>query len=372
MKKVLVIAGTRPEAVKMAPVVHALRRRPEDFVTQLCSTGQHKQMLEQTFADFGIAPDVALNVMTGNQTLATLSARLFEALDALLADLAPDVALVQGDTTTVQVASLCAFYRGIAVGHVEAGLRTWNALAPFPEELNRRVTGLVARWHYAPTTLARDNLLLERVPPESIVVSGNTVVDALLMTLEAARRERPALPPRVEAAIAEGRQIVLVTGHRRESFGEGLKHICAALVAVARSMPQARIVYPVHLNPNVQGPVRALLGAEPNIFLEAPLPYKSFVRLMDSCTIILTDSGGIQEEGPTLNKPVLIMRSVTERPEGVDAGVNMLVGTDADAIVAATLDLLRRPEAIAGMASRDNPYGDGKAAQRIVEHLARQ
>lgn len=372
MKKVLVIAGTRPEAVKMAPVIHALRDRPADFAVRLCSTGQHRQMLEQTFADFGLAPDVALNVMTGNQTLSMLSARLFEAVDTLLADAAPDVVLVQGDTTTVQVASLCAFYRGIAVGHVEAGLRTWNILSPFPEELNRRVTGLVARWHYAPTDLARQNLLLERVPEQAITVCGNTVVDALLMTLQSVRRDPPALPPRVEAAIAEGRQIVLVTGHRRESFGDGLRHICAALVEVARSMPQARIVYPVHLNPNVQGPVHELLGTEPNIFLEDPQPYRTFVRLMDSCTIILTDSGGIQEEGPSLNKPVLIMRDATERPEGVDAGVNMLVGTSAKAIVPATLDLLRHPEAIASMAARENPYGDGKAAQRIAEHLARQ
>lgn len=362
----------RAEAVKMAPVVHALRSRPADFVVQVCATGQHKQMLEQTFADFGIAPDVSLDVMTGNQTLATLSARLFEAVDALLAEAAPDVVLVQGDTTTVQVAALCAFYRGIAVGHVEAGLRTGDMLAPFPEELNRRVTGLVARWHYAPTALARDNLLREHVPAESIVLTGNTVVDALLMALQGVRRERPALPPRVEAAVAENRQIVLVTGHRRESFGQGFEHICAALVAVARRMPQARIVYPVHLNPNVHGPVHAMLGAEPNIFLEDPLPYRTFVRLMDNCEIILTDSGGIQEEGPTLGKPVLIMRKVTERPEGVSAGVNLLVGTDAETIAATTLDLLQQPEAIANMAARDNPYGDGKAAQRIVEHLARQ
>lgn len=372
MKKILVIAGTRPEAVKMAPVIHALRSRPADFAVQLCSTGQHRQMLEQTFADFGLVPDVALNVMSGNQTLPMLSARLFEAVDALLADTAPDVVLVQGDTTTVQVASLCAFYRGIAVGHVEAGLRTWNLLSPFPEELNRRVTSLVARWHFAPTYLARDNLLLERVPAQAITVCGNTVVDALYMTLESVRREPPALPPRVEAAIAEGRQIVLVTGHRRESFGEGLRNICAALIQVARCMPRARIVYPVHLNPNVQGPVHELLGAEPNIFLEDPLPYKAFVRLMDSCTIILTDSGGIQEEGPSLNKPVLIMRSTTERPEGVDAGVNMLVGTSAETIVTATLDLLQHAESIARMAARENPYGDGEAAPRIAEHLARQ
>lgn len=370
MKNILVIAGTRPEAIKMAPVVRALQDRSDQFTVQLCYSGQHQQMLEQTFADFNLTPDVALQVMTGGQTLASLSGRLFDAVDALLSKLSPDIVLVQGDTTSVQVSSLCAFYRGIPVGHVEAGLRTGSVYEPFPEELNRRITGLVARWHYAPTARARANLLKEGVDPENILVTGNTVVDALLMAREVIRCDPPALPARVETALAERRQIVLVTGHRRESFGEGLKNICAALATIAKAMPDARIIYPVHLNPNVREPVRAMLGAIPNIFLEDPLPYKAFVRLMDGCTLILSDSGGIQEEGPSLKKPVLIMRAVTERPEGVEAGVNILVGTDSRNIEKHTLGLLKNPDALVRMAEHENPYGDGKAAQRICDHLA--
>lgn len=370
MKNILVIAGTRPEAIKMAPVVRALRARPDEFTVQLCSSGQHQQMLEQTLADFNLKPDIALQVMTGGQTLASLSGRLFDAVDALLVKLVPDIVLVQGDTTTVQVSSLCAFYRGIPVGHVEAGLRTGNIQEPFPEELNRRITGLLASWHYAPTTMAREHLLAEGVDPQSILVTGNTVVDALLMAQEGIQCNPPALSSRVETALAEHCQIVLVTGHRRESFGEGLKNICAALRIVAETMPEARIIYPVHLNPNVREPVYAMLGSVPNIFLEDPLPYKAFVRLMEGCTLILSDSGGIQEEGPSLKKPVLIMRAVTERPEGVEAGVNLLVGTDTKNIAKHTLELLQSPTALARMAERENPYGDGKAAERICRHLA--
>lgn len=371
MKNILVIAGTRPEAVKMAPVVYELRRRSGEFGVHLCAAGQHRQMLEQTFADFGLTPDSSLDVMTGGQSLASLSARLFGAVDALLERLAPHAVLVQGDTTTVQVSALSAFYRGIPVGHVEAGLRTWDCRAPFPEEANRRIVGLVARWHYAPTGLARDNLLVERVRPQDILVTGNTVVDALLMTREAVRRDPPPLPARVEEALAR-HPVILVTGHRRESFGPGLERICAALAAIAAAAPRARIVYPVHLNPRVRGPVTALLGAIPNIFLEEPLPYRAFVRLMEGCSLILTDSGGIQEEGPSLGKPVLIMRDVTERPEGVEAGVNVLVGTDAENIRAQTLRLLDDPQAVALMAATRNPYGDGMAATRIADHLAAQ
>lgn len=371
MKNILVIAGTRPEAVKMAPVVYELRRRSGEFGVHLCAAGQHRQMLEQTFADFGLTPDSSLDVMTGGQSLASLSARLFGAVDALLERLAPHAVLVQGDTTTVQVSALSAFYRRIPVGHVEAGLRTWDCRVPFPEEANRRIVGLVARWHYAPTGLARDNLLAERVRPQDILVTGNTVVDALLMTREAVRRDPPPLPARVEEALAR-HPVILVTGHRRESFGPGFERICAALAAIAAAAPRARIVYPVHLNPRVRSPVTALLGAIPNIFLEEPLPYRAFVRLMEGCSLILTDSGGIQEEGPSLGKPVLIMRDVTERPEGVEAGVNVLVGTDAENIRAQTLRLLDDPQAVALMAATRNPYGDGMAATRIADHLAAQ
>ncbi len=366
------MVGTRPEAIKMAPVVHALRYRPADFSVTLCSTGQHRQMLSQALADFDLMPDISLELMTVNQSLASLSARLFESLDSLLSKITPDILLVQGDTTTVQVAALCAFYRHIPVGHVEAGLRTGNLAAPFPEELNRRVAGLVARWHYAPTEAARQNLLAEHVDPQSVLVTGNTVVDALLMALDKVRRMPPPLPPRTEAALREKRQIVLVTGHRRENFGEGFRNICAALAAIGREMPEARIIYPVHLNPNVRETVFSSLSGIDNIVLEDPLPYLSFVRLMDACTLILTDSGGIQEEGPTLGKPVLIMRTVTERPEGVVAGVNKLVGVERDSIAEETLALLRNPVRIDAMARRTNPYGDGHAAQRIATHLANQ
>lgn len=369
MKKVLVIAGTRPEAVKLAPVVHELRRRPDDFEVHFCSSGQHQTMLEQTLADFGLKPDFSLHVMTGNQSLAGLSARLFAEVDNLLDTLAPDVVLVQGDTTTVQVSALSAFYRRIPVGHVEAGLRTWNLDSPFPEELNRRVVGLTARWHYAPTELARQNLLAERIRPESIIVTGNTVIDALLMTLDAIRRHPPALPPPIEAALAQNSPVILVTGHRRESFGDGFRRICAALKKIALALPHVRIIYPVHLNPHVHSPVFGLLGDVPNILLEAPLPYTSFVRLMDACTLILTDSGGIQEEGPSLNKPVLIMRDATERPEGIEAGVNKLVGTDTQHIIGEVVGLISNPSSIAKMLESANPYGDGKAAKRIADHL---
>ena len=372
MKKVLVIAGTRPEAVKLAPVVHELRRWPEDFVVHLCSSGQHQTMLEQTLADFDLRPDSSLKVMTGNQTLSGLSARLFAEVDNVLDVLSPDVVIVQGDTTTVQVSALCAFYRRIPVGHVEAGLRTWNLGSPFPEELNRRVVGLAARWHYAPTELARQNLLAERIRSEDVLVTGNTVIDALYMTLDDVRRHPPLLPPRIEAALAQEGPVILVTGHRRESFGDGFMRICAALKRIAVVLPHVRIIYPVHLNPNVHAPVSEMLGDVPNIYLEDPFPYKAFVRLMDASTLILTDSGGIQEEGPSLNKPVLIMRDTTERPEGIEAGVNLLVGTDTQRIFDEVAGLVCNPEHIAKMQETANPYGDGNAAQRIAAHLRMQ
>ncbi|MDY0226076.1 MAG: UDP-N-acetylglucosamine 2-epimerase (non-hydrolyzing) [Desulfomicrobium apsheronum] len=372
MKKVLIIVGTRPEAIKMAPVVHALRQRPKDFTVHLCSSGQHQQMLEQTFADFNLKPDSSLDVMTNNQSLAMLSANLFIAVDDLLQKIAPDVVLVQGDTTTAQVSALCAFYKGIFVGHVEAGLRTWDKLSPFPEEINRRIIGLVAQWHYAPTHMSLQNLLTEHINSDSILVTGNTAVDALLMVIESARSNPPLLPSRVKSALDEGRPLILITGHRRESFGRRLRNICMALAEIANAAPQARIVYPVHLNPNVREPVYSMLGTHPNIFLLDPQPYKSFVYLMDKSTLILTDSGGIQEEGPYLNKPVLIMRDVTERPEGINTGSNRLVGTNVASIVRESLSILREPKNTKKNADTDNPYGDGKAAQRIAKHLASQ
>ena len=370
MKKIVLFIGTRPEAIKMVPVLWALRRWSSEFGITLCSTGQHRQLLDQALADFDVRPDHDLGVMSQNQTLSGLSARLFTAVDGFLEELAPDMVLVQGDTTTVQVASMCAFYRGIPVGHVEAGLRSGNMAAPFPEELNRRVTTLVAARHFAPTELARRNLLAEGVAADQIQVTGNTVIDSLLWTSRRNRSDPPPLPPRVEEAIATGREIVVITGHRRESFGEGFCNVVAALRQLAHMFPHALFVYPVHLNLHVRGAVSTELDGIANMLLIEPLTYRPFVRLMDASAIILTDSGGIQEEGPSLGKPVLIMRHVTERPEGVEAGVNELVGTDVDSIVSATARLLADPGCRAAYARKDNPYGDGMAAERIAQCVA--
>lgn len=369
MKKILVLAGTRPEAIKMVPVVRALQAMDDVFAVTLCASGQHKEMLAQAFADFDLAPDLDLGVMAPSQTLAGLSARLFAAVDDLLARETPDALLVQGDTTTAQVAALAAFYRRIPVGHVEAGLRSHDLEAPFPEELNRRIISMVGRWHFAPTPLARQNLLDEKVPAASIHVTGNTVVDALLEMRGRIAKDPPALPPRIEALMAARAPIVLVTGHRRESFGQGFENICEGLRRLAERHPDVSFVYPVHLNPRVGEIVRARLGHIANVVLEAPLSYKPFVRLMDASRLLLTDSGGLQEEGPSLGKPVLIMRKTTERPEGVIAGVNALVGADADAIFAGVHRLLSDPAAYASMAQAKNPYGDGTAGTQIAAIL---
>lgn len=368
-KKVVVFAGTRPEAIKVISVVQALRAAPDDFDVCLCSVGQHREMLMQAFADFGVTPDASLDVMSQNQSLAGLSARLFTAIDEFLAAQSPDIILVQGDTMTVQVAALTAFYRRIRVGHIEAGLRSHDMAAPFPEELNRRVASLVTDVHFAPTELSKKNLLAEQVPADRIFVTGNTVVDALYLMLERLKHEHVALPERVEAALAEGRRIVLVTGHRRESFGPGFENICTALRKIAEAHPDVRIVYPVHMNPKVREVVNRVLSGQAGIYLEEPLTYKPFQRLMAASHIILTDSGGIQEEGPALGKPVLVMRDVTERPEGVESGVNKLVGTDVDTIVRETARLLDDAAAYQAMSAGKNPFGDGTAGAQIVAIL---
>jgi UDP-N-acetylglucosamine 2-epimerase len=326
-------------------------------------------MLMQAFADFGVTPDASLDVMSQNQSLAGLSARLFTAIDEFLAAQSPDIILVQGDTMTVQVAALTAFYRRIRVGHIEAGLRSHDMAAPFPEELNRRVASLVTDVHFAPTELSKKNLLAEQVPADRIFVTGNTVVDALYLMLERLKHEHVALPERVEAALAEGRRIVLVTGHRRESFGPGFENICTALRKIAEAHPDVRIVYPVHMNPKVREVVNRVLSGQAGIYLEEPLTYKPFQRLMAASHIILTDSGGIQEEGPALGKPVLVMRDVTERPEGVESGVNKLVGTDVDTIVRETARLLDDAAAYQAMSAGRNPFGDGTAGAQIVAIL---
>lgn len=369
MKKVLVFAGTRPEAIKMVPVVRALRALPDVFAITLCASGQHKEMLIQAFADFELAPDIDLGVMEPSQTLASLSARLFSAIDALLERQKPDAILVQGDTTTAEVAALCAFYRRIPVGHVEAGLRSHDLAAPFPEEMNRRLISMVGTWHFAPTELSRRNLLDEKVSPSSIFVTGNTVIDALLEMRERVRRVAPPLPPRIESLAAERRTIVLITGHRRESFGQGFENICEALRRLAERHGDVAFVYPVHLNPAVATIVHARLAGIGNVYLEAPLPYKPFVRLMEASRVLLTDSGGLQEEGPALGKPVLIMRATTERPEGVEAGVNRLVGTDPDRIVEGVDLMLGDGDAYARAANAKNPFGDGTAGRQIAAIL---
>ena len=367
--RVLSVFGTRPEAVKMAPVIKALEANP-DIDSRVCVTAQHRQMLDQVLDLFEIKPDYDLNLMRPNQSLAGLTAEVMENLDPVLADEHPDWVLVQGDTTTVMTAALAAFYRKIRVGHVEAGLRTGDKRQPFPEEINRRIAGTIADLHFAPTELARQNLLHEGVEDEHIHVTGNTDIDALHMVLK--------MPPPAgitekfkEWNIAEGRNhLVLVTAHRRENFGQPIEDICAALQTLAHDYAgKLQIAYPVHLNPNIQEPVYRLLGSEPNIHLLEPLDYLPMVNFMKAASIVLTDSGGIQEEATGLGKPTLVLREKTERPEGVEAGVLRLVGTDPSRIVSETHRLLDNEEEYTKMARAANPFGDGHAAERIVSAL---
>jgi len=368
MKKVLLFVGTRPEAIKLAPVILALRARPQQFQVQVCASGQHREMLQGALQDFGIVPDIQLDVMTHDQTLGALTARLFAALDPVIAQQAPDWVLVQGDTTTVMVAAMCAFYHGVRVGHVEAGLRTGDLRRPFPEELNRRVAGVVADRHYAPTDTARDNLLREDVDAASILVTGNTVVDALQRMREQVRSSAPELPAGVLAALARLPRLVLVTGHRRENFGEGFEQICTAIRELAQAYQDVAFVYPVHLNPNVREPVMRLLSGIDNLVLCEPVGYPQVVYLMDRADAILTDSGGIQEEGISLGKQVLVTREVTERPEGMASGLLQIVGVQRERIVAGVQAALQAEAAPLGA----SPYGDGRAALRIVEDLLAQ
>ena len=370
-KKVAVVFGTRPEAIKLAPVILAMRKR-DDFDVSVCVTGQHRQMVDQILPVFGIHPNVDLNLMTANQTLSGLTARLVESLDLFFSDETPDFVLVQGDTTTVFAASLAAFYHHVPVGHVEAGLRTGNLDAPWPEEANRVLTTRLASLHFAPTDTAQENLLREGVDPGRVFVTGNTVIDALLL----AARKVVANPPRIDGIsdsgwFGEDLRMVLVTGHRRESFGDGFRHICNALVRLSEDNPDVHFVYPVHLNPNVQKPVLDIVGRDrANVHLISPQPYLEFIALMKRACLILTDSGGVQEEAPTLGKPVLVMREVTERPEAVTAGTSRLVGTDEDAIVSGVERLLSDDAEYAKMARAANPYGDGRASARISAAVA--
>jgi UDP-N-acetylglucosamine 2-epimerase (non-hydrolysing) len=375
-RNILVFMGTRPEAVKLAPVVAALRSA-EDFRCTVVATGQHKEMFRQVAETFGFTVDADLDVMRPNQTLAGLTARLMEGIDSWLGTAQPDMALVQGDTTTVLVASLACFYRRIPIGHVEAGLRTGNIWSPFPEEVNRRLAAPLMTLHFAPTEAARTALLREAVPDESISVTGNTVIDALHMEV-AAQASHAAVRARIDdelsaAAGADWARVpmVLITGHRRENFGEGIEQICQAIATLAARFPDHRFVYPVHLNPNVLEHVNRLLGGLSNVRLIAPQGYRTFVALMARCRLVLTDSGGVQEEAPALGKPVLVMRDTTERPEGVAAGTALLTGPSAPAIVEHASRLLTDAAAYRAMAIARNPYGDGRAAARIMDRMRR-
>ncbi len=369
-QRVMTVFGTRPEAIKMAPVIQELEK-DGCFDPLVVVTAQHREMLDQVLELFGIQPQVDLDLMTENQSLADLSASIFTGLDAVLADNQPDWLLVQGDTTTVMVASLCAYYRQVKVGHVEAGLRTGNKWAPFPEEVNRRVAGVVADLHFAPTEWARNNLLREGVPGEQIRVTGNTIIDAQQQIIA------QPMPIEIRKLLEEKkilsgeRTLIMVTAHRRENFGAPIRSICEALRTLAADCRgQIELVYPVHLNPNIQAPVNELLGGIPNLTLLPPLDYLPLTHLLKNATLILTDSGGIQEEATGLGIPCLVLRDETERPEGVKAGVLRLVGTETGSIIAETKRLLADRQAYQEMAHAANPYGDGRAAQRIVTALS--
>ncbi|MCL4503938.1 MAG: UDP-N-acetylglucosamine 2-epimerase (non-hydrolyzing) [Deltaproteobacteria bacterium] len=393
MKKVLLIFGTRPEAIKMAPVVLRLKEAGA-FQVEVAVTAQHRQMLDQVLDLFGIVPDFDLDLMSPDQDLFDITIRVLDGLKGVLARERPDLVLVHGDTTTTLAAALAAYYCRIPVGHVEAGLRTRDKYRPYPEEVNRRLTGSLADYHFAPTPWARDNLLAEGVSSERIWVTGNTVIDALQFIAAQVASEKEAWENyfvRRHGLALDGRRLILVTGHRRENFGEGFKNICLALRQIVETYPQAHLVYPVHLNPHVQQPVYEILsGAEParggkaggelhcetpgggRLSLLPPLDYAPFVYLMSRSHLVLTDSGGIQEEAPALGKPVLVMREVTERPEGVWAGTVKLVGTSRETILAEVKALLEDPDHYQAMAQAKNPYGDGRASRRIVEILAQQ
>lgn len=373
-KSVLVVFGTRPEAIKMAPLYHALAADPDLDVT-LCVTAQHREMLDQVLSTFDLVPDIDLNLMRPGQDLTDVTSNILLAMRDVFRTHRPGAVLVHGDTTTSMAAALAAFYAGIPVGHVEAGLRTFDLGAPFPEEANRQLTGRIARWHFAPTATSRDNLLGESVPDQRIVVTGNTVIDSLHWVLD-----RIDSDPARQTAIAadldrligfdwRATRYVLITGHRRENFGDGMVQICNALRDLSARHPEVNFLYPVHLNPNVREPVHAILGEVRNVHLCEPLQYEPFLLALRHCEVVLTDSGGIQEEAPSLGKPVLVMRDKTERPEAVDAGTVRLVGSDRATIVEEVSSLLADATARAQMARAHNPYGDGQACARIIAAL---
>ncbi len=385
MKTILLVFGTRPEAIKMAPLVKEFQKHPNDFKTIVCVTGQHREMLDQVLHIFNILPDYDLNIMKQGQDLYDVTCRVLLGMRDILKEVKPDVVLVHGDTTTSTATALAAFYQQIPVGHVEAGLRTHNIYSPWPEEMNRQLTGRIATYDFAPTPLSRENLLKENVPAEHITVTGNTVIDALHWVVGKIKGDT-TLADKLEVQLREAgydtrrldgsRKLVLITGHRRENFGDGFLNICRAIQTLNGKFPDVDFVYPMHLNPNVRRPIHEVFGNDlsglGNMFFIEPLEYLSFVYLMEKSLLVLTDSGGIQEEAPGLGKPVLVMRDTTERPEAVTAGTVRLVGTDYDKIVSEVSRLLTDPEAYKEMSQAVNPYGDGHACARIVDRLAKE
>lgn len=382
MKKVMLVFGTRPEAIKMAPLVKEFQKNPEHFQSIVCVTGQHRQMLDQVLELFEITPDYDLDIMKAGQDLYDVTSRVLVGMRDVLKEAQPDVVLVHGDTTTSTAAALAAFYQQIPVGHVEAGLRTHNIYSPWPEEMNRQLTGRIATYHFAPTPLSRENLLREGVSEDKITVTGNTVIDALYWVVNKVKSDAnlgTQLQDTLKNAgydvtrLLGGRRLVLITGHRRENFGDGFIHMCTAIRDLTQKYPEVDFVYPMHLNPNVRRPIHEVFGEDlnnlGNMFFIEPLEYLSFVYLMEKASIVLTDSGGIQEEAPGLGKPVLVMRDTTERPEALEAGTVKLVGTDYDKIVSEVSILLDNVSAYEKMSRAVNPYGDGLACERIVENL---
>ena len=373
MKKVLLVFGTRPEAIKMAPLVKAFEKE-SSIETKVCVTAQHREMLDQVLDMFDIKPDFDLNIMKSGQDLYDITSKVLLGLRDIFEEFKPDIVLVHGDTTTCSSASLAAFYSKIKVGHIEAGLRTHNIYSPFPEEANRLITGVLANYHFSPTTTSRDNLLKENKNPNDILVTGNTVIDALFLALDKIEQNDELKSKIVNSInsqykLQNNKKIILVTGHRRENFGEGFINICEALKTIALNNPDIDIVYPVHLNPNVQKPVKEILSDTSNVYLINPLQYEEFIFLMNKSYFIITDSGGVQEEAPSLGKPVLVMRDTTERPEALEAGTVKLVGTSKETIIKEAQKLLDDENEYNTMSKAHNPYGDGKACERIVNFI---
>ncbi|HZF69670.1 non-hydrolyzing UDP-N-acetylglucosamine 2-epimerase [Sulfuricurvum sp.] len=376
MKKILIVFGTRPEAIKMAPLVKEFQKHSDLFETKVCVTAQHREMLDQVLSLFEITPDFDLNIMKAGQDLYDITANVLLGMKGVLTSFKPDVVFVHGDTTTTFAASLAAFYQQIKIAHIEAGLRTGDIYSPWPEEANRQLTTQITAYHFAPTPTSEANLLRENVTPSRIAVTGNTVIDALFLALDKIKSS-PILEHEITTKLSSlypfnpERKTILVTGHRRENHGQGFINICGALKILAENNPDIDIVYPVHLNPNVQKPVHEILSDITNVFLIEPLQYETFLYLMNQSYFIITDSGGVQEEAPSLGKPVLVMRDTTERPEALEAGTVKLVGTDTQKIISEAQLLLDSPDAYHAMAKAHNPYGDGKACERVVKFLSK-